>query len=351
MICTGIQTRTIMLRSPFFLLTLTVANITNGQLTPEHPARLEQHLLEVNPQWTKMEQILPDVMTTVRFTSEADRIAAHLHHVHAYLSTHTPTEISPAQHSRRHALLGSLNTYADRGVFPMNDIVPGRSPVFIDKLGNACAVGHLMITSGHAELAERIHEELNLAYVHDIGLPEVAAWAATNGFTVDELAWIQPTYDRMKIRDPRLLASLRMTNGDQIIVHGPANAQAAQKLSLLRKESTGHKRLAILPMLSGVQVVEFDGRVFVGGIPEKKGHSAELYEWNGKSLVAHDPFTGHVGIGALYVQNEALHVRAFPLDEGQYMERYLTEANVWEIVGTSQHDVAPIDVVPERHVP
>ncbi len=304
--------------------------------------------MEVNAQWTKMEPILSDGMTTIHFTSEADRIATHLHRVHEHLSTHTPTEMSPAQRSHRHALLGSLNTYAARGVFPMNDIVHGRSPVFIDKLGNACGVGHLMITSGHAELAERIHEEMNLAYVHDIALPEVAAWAATNGFTIDELAWIQPTYDHMKIRDPRLLASLRMTNGDQIIVQGPANAQAAQKLRLLRKEPTGDKTLATLPMLSSVQVVEFDGRVFVGGMPGEKGPSAELYEWNGRSLIAHDPFAGRSVIGALFVSNETIHVRGHALGSAEYQERYLTEAGDWQTLEVSQQEVAPIEVAPDE---
>lgn len=335
-----------MLRSTFCLVALTAVGITNGQLTPEQPASLPQHLLEVNAQWTTMQPNISKDKTTVRFNSEAERIAAHLHRVQEHLSTHIPTEISPAARSHRQSLMRSLDNYADRSVFPLNDLVPGRSPVFIDELGNACAVGHLMIMSGDEALAERIRAEMNLAYVHDIALPEVAAWAATNGFTIDELAWIQPTYDHMKIRDPRLIATIHMTNGDHFIVQGPANAQVTQKLSLVRKANTGDKVLATLPMLSAVQAVEFAGRVFVAGMPPKTGSAAEVYEWNGKSLVAYDPFAGRLIIGALFVANGTLHVRGHVLGEAEYQERYLTEAGEWKTVETVQEEVAPIEDVP-----
>lgn len=338
-----------MLRSTLLAFALPTIGITSAQLAPYQPATVGEHLLEVNAQWTSMDpSVLLDDARTVGYRSEADRIADHLHRVQGHLSTHLPAEVGRSAQPRRSTLLDALRTYADRGIFPMNDIAPVRSPVFIDALGNACAVGHLMIMSGHAELAERISKEMNLGYVHDITLPEVAEWATANGFTIDELAWIQPTYEHMKVRDPRLLASLHMTNGDQIIVQAPANAQAAQKLRLMRKEHTGDKMLTTLPLLSAVQAVEFAGRVFVSGKPPETGSSAEVYEWNGKSLVAHDPFPGRLVIGALFVSNGSLHVRGHALGVAEYQERYLTEAGEWRTVEAVQQEIAPIEVSPDE---
>lgn len=340
-----------MLRSTFLAFTLPAFGIATAQLTPERPATVGQHLLEVNAQWTAMEPSAFDDARIIHFDSDAERIAEHLHRVQQHLSLHTPAGIDPAAHAHRKTLLDALDVYADRGAFPMNDSVPGRSPVFIDAFGNACAVGHLMISSGHAELAERISREMNLAYVHAIALPEVADWAATNGFTTDELAWIQPTYDHMKHRGPLVLAAIELINGDRFEVHGPAGPEAAQKLSLLRMNATGTKVLTTLPMLTGVQAIEHNGHVFIGGMPPTNGPSAELYEWNGKSLVVHDPFIGRLAIGSLSVQNGTLHALGYKLGEGQPQERYLTEAGVWKKVEPNATAPVPGVVVPEERLP
>jgi hypothetical protein len=167
---------------------------------------------EVNAQWSAREPSVLDDARTVRFSSDAARIAEHLHRVREHLALRTPVGVGPPALAQRRGLLDALDSYADRGIFPVNDIVPGRSPVFIDALGNACAVGHLMISSGHGALAERISADMNLAYVYDITIPEVAEWATTNGFTIDELAWIQPTYDHMKVRGPRVVASIALSS-------------------------------------------------------------------------------------------------------------------------------------------
>lgn len=320
----------IMLRSTLFACTLPAVNISNAQLAPERLAPIHQHLYEVNAQWDAMEPAVFDDSRSVRFNSDVERIAEHLHRVRQHLADHTPEGLNAIERNHRSELLDALDTYSDRSIFPMNDIAAGRSPVFIDDLGNACAVGHLMIASGHAELAERISREMNLAFVKDIPIPEVVAWAGTNGFTIDELAWIQPTYDHMKHRDVGLVASLRTTHGDWLEVRGPASAEAAQKLRLLRKGPGGDKLLATLPMLSGVQVMEHDGHVFIGGMPPTTGSSAELYEWNGKSLVTHDPIPGRMGIGSLSMMNGTLHVLGYGLGEAQPQERYLTKAGEWK---------------------
>lgn len=341
----------IMLRITLLTATFAIVGFSTAQLTADQPATTGQHLLEVNDQWATMGPSALEGSRTVRFHSDAERIAEHLHRVQVQLSANAPEGISLAARSHRSALLDALNTYADRGVFPMNDTAPGRSPVFIDDLGNACAVGHLMITSGHAELAERISAEMNLAYVHDIALPEVGAWATANGFTIDELAWIQPTYDHMKHRDESLIAAFHMTNGDRIEVRRPASLEAAQKLRLLRKDQTGDKVLATLPMLSGVQVMEHNGHVYIAGMPPTNGSPAELYEWNGKSLVAYDPFPGRLGIGSLNMVNGTIQVIGYKLGEGQPQERYLAEDGTWKTVEPVQPEPVPGNSIPEERLP
>lgn len=340
----------IMLRSTLLAFALPAIGSAAAQLPPGCPATAGQHLYEVNDQWAAMEPSAFADARTVRFASEAARIAEHLHRVRQHLALHAPEGLGLPALAHRSALLDALDTYADRGLFPLNDMVPGRSPVFIDKLGNACAVGHLMITSGDAELAERIRQELNLAYVHDIALPEVAAWATTNGFTIDELAWIQPTYDHLEFRDPGLVTSFQLANGDRVEVRSPTSPGAAQKLRLLRKDPAGDKVLATLPLLTGVKAMEYNGHIFIGGMPPDNGPAAELYEWTGKALQAHDPFTGRLAIGSISMRNERLTIVGYALGEGRPQERYLTEAGDWkEIPPTPTPE--PGVVVPEERVP
>ena len=70
------------------------------------------------------------------------------------------------------------------------------SPFFIDHLGTACAVGHLVREDGGIAFAEKIKKENNYAYISELQLiyPELKSWADNNGFTMEELAWIQPGY-------------------------------------------------------------------------------------------------------------------------------------------------------------
>lgn len=165
-----------------------------AQLTPRMEAPLYQHMMEVNAQWRIMDPDLLQDKHPVHFNNEAERIAKHLHLVSAYLRAHRPTPISASAMANRTALLADLDDYADRGKFPQNHVLPYRNPVFIDPAGTACAVGQLIIESGHRGLAERISREMNLAYVQDIHLPELGSWASEHGFTAQELAWIQPGY-------------------------------------------------------------------------------------------------------------------------------------------------------------
>src|SRR5690606_13589481 len=152
-----------------------------------------------NAQWERISPATAALSVPVHFQSEADRIATHLHLVAEQLRTRAPEGLSSVAMAHRSALLNDLVTYADRGLFPQNHVLPYRNPVFIDPHGTACAVGQLMIESGHGDLAETIDREQELGYVEELlrsptlGGP-IATWAGEHGFTGDELAWIQPGY-------------------------------------------------------------------------------------------------------------------------------------------------------------
>ena len=114
--------------------------------------------------------------------------------VRAY-PTRTNRQASPQRQGLARGVAGKkLGTYADRGRFPQNEVLPYRNPVFIDRHNTACAVGQLTIESGNEALARSIQHDMNLAYVHDMKRDDVFAWASASGFTENELVRIQPGY-------------------------------------------------------------------------------------------------------------------------------------------------------------
>lgn len=134
---------------------------------------------------------------------EVTRIRAHLQFVLNELRTRDVTSLPIAAQQARASLLESLARYADRGVFPrrVDDAFSGRRPRFIDDRGVHCAAGQLIADSGEPELARAINQRNEYAYVLDIHEPALTEWAATHGFTVEELARIQPQY-RWRHRPP-----------------------------------------------------------------------------------------------------------------------------------------------------
>ncbi|MCB9797137.1 MAG: hypothetical protein H6741_31000 [Alphaproteobacteria bacterium] len=142
-------------------------------------------------------------------------VAEHLARVEARLRASPPAALEPAQRERREWALDVLQVYREAGRFPHNHVspegrtrpapvlggypdAPRRTPVFIDPHGTRCAVGELLWRSGHEALALEVARRQGLAYVSEIEAPGLAAWAAEYGFTVEELAAIQPAYDYME---------------------------------------------------------------------------------------------------------------------------------------------------------
>lgn len=126
---------------------------------------------------------------------EALRMRVHLEYVRDLLASRPATP--PALADRRAELLGYLGDYIAKGVTPKNTYVPHRNPVFIDAEGNICAVGYLIERSAGRAVAEAIAKAHRLDYLEDIAaaMPEVRSWIASSGFTLDELASIQPGYE------------------------------------------------------------------------------------------------------------------------------------------------------------
>src|SRR5688500_767163 len=120
---------------------------------------------------------------------EATRIATHLRYVANRLRMRDGGAL-------RATLLDALDEYIARGEFPRrtDDPYAGRRPRFIDDRGVHCAVGYLIARSGHAELARSIDAEHEYAHVAEIDSPALHAWASAHGFTLAELAMIQPGY-------------------------------------------------------------------------------------------------------------------------------------------------------------
>jgi hypothetical protein len=126
--------------------------------------------------------------------SSSALIQAHLFQTRAQLAAATPADLDPKLRRQREFLLTRLEEYAARGSFPHNHVLPYQNPIFIDPHGTACAVGQLIIDSGHRALAERIAREHEREYLLEMRDAELAAWVASSGFTADELSRIQPGY-------------------------------------------------------------------------------------------------------------------------------------------------------------
>jgi len=282
------------------------------------------HLTEVNDQWRVMDpSIAQSVTKEIAFSNEAERISTHLRMVREHLIQRQPEGISANQMEKRSLLLDRLAHYANDRKFPQNQVLPYRNPVFIDPYGTACAVGWLMIESGHHALAKEISAAMNLAYVLDMPgtkqWPAIADWANAHGFDTAELAWIQPGYPPNipwaafggGTNGP-VTALLTLQNGN-VLVGGSfdqAGGQNARKVA----QWNGSTLSSLGDGLEGEVncAVEFNGDIYVGG--SMLNGVADLAKWNGSawefSIVTDgkSPWINalHVHDGLLYAAGETM---------------------------------------------
>lgn len=294
------------------LPTLLLAMAATAQLAPGTDAPLFDHLREVNAEWRTRTDAVSDA-TPVRFNNDTERIARHLHLVRVYLATHTPEGLSADQVAQRNELLGALEIYADAGRFPQNHVLPYRNPIFIDPNNTACAVGQLMIESGHRDLAERIDAEMELAYIHEIKLKEVDEWAAEHGFTEDELAWIQPAYSPGIPWYPlgngtneEVTELLRLSDGDLLVAGQFTEAGEQERFHVARWNGTTYEAMGSLPEGTVNAAIEFDGEIIIGG--SFNNAQVDMLTWSGSTWTPSTAFPGkassitafHEYFGTLY---------------------------------------------------
>jgi hypothetical protein len=178
------------------LLAVFVVFITFVNYVSARQNTLREQMYDVNSCWNSFDPILPELEMELNFYSDRDRIKKHLQLVEGSLRSNLPRGISTEQLKRREDALDILKAYWQKGIFPQNTGHLNRTPYFIDHRGVACAVGYLIISSGQAELSYEIARKNNNSYLFDLAdmYPAISQWADFHGFTLKELAWIQPGY-------------------------------------------------------------------------------------------------------------------------------------------------------------
>lgn len=123
------------------------------------------------------------------------RIGRHLAQVEADLRAVDVSHLPAALRLARADNLDRLHRYRLAGEFPRNSGHPGeRVPYFIDDDGILCAVGHLVVESGFADVARDIADSENNTRLLAMTHPALPAWIAASGLTAEECARIQPAY-------------------------------------------------------------------------------------------------------------------------------------------------------------
>lgn len=153
-----------------------------------------EKLCEVNIQWKVQNKKLRINQNIPLISNDITLIQTHLSLVEAELRQVDTRHLSSSQKEKRKHCLDYLHDYTIKGQFPVNTFHTARTPYFIDNYGTACAVGHLIIRTGNKNLAYKISRENNYAYILDLKYSEIHDWAREYGFSVHELAWIQPSY-------------------------------------------------------------------------------------------------------------------------------------------------------------
>lgn len=158
------------------------------------PAASLDKLTEVNRYWQLQPAAALASVPEYRPMSETQWIQLHLSLVEQSLRATNTLHLTASQKKNRSQALDDLHAYWSAGQFPRNEDYSFRTPIFIDRHDNFCAVGYLVKASGHEAVSRKIAAQTNLAYVMDMNYRELDQWAYSYGFSKEELAWIQPGY-------------------------------------------------------------------------------------------------------------------------------------------------------------
>ena len=122
---------------------------------PREVASLYDHLVEVNPRWQLVKTDFIDFTQEISFANDIERIRMHLEVVEKLLKMTKHTNFNNSQLANRSKLINALSLYRENKNYPVNKYHTVRRPYFIDHKGTACAVGHLLQTSGQQVFAAR----------------------------------------------------------------------------------------------------------------------------------------------------------------------------------------------------
>ncbi len=178
------------------IIIVTLFSLQNSFAISVSYPTVQEQLENLNKNWKDICLDYSILKERVPLTNDVSIIQMHLSLVEKTLRNKNVDNLSTEQKQNRKKCLDILHKYWTNGVFPKNLFHAKRTPYFIDKFGTACAVGQLIISTGYGEFAKKVMNENNNAYISELNskYPEINKWATMFGFTIDELAWIQPCY-------------------------------------------------------------------------------------------------------------------------------------------------------------
>ena len=133
------------------------------------------------------------------------RIQTHLEYVSDVLRNRPAGHLTEKQKQNRETYLNLLNDYISAGEFPHNDGHPDkRRPAFISENGHICAVGYLVKQTAGPGIVETISKDFKYAFIPEIDHPRFLEWAEQSGFSMEELAMIQPMYGTIVTEEKKL---------------------------------------------------------------------------------------------------------------------------------------------------
>lgn len=184
------------MRSTFLLLLLLFFALP-GYMSPIGPKTIRANLSKVNAQWRSFDDLeFISQHASIAYHTGDLLIREHLMLVQRYLKEHPPADLTASALDARQQLLEQLWQYAIDMKYPQNQHKRKRTPIFIDEAQRYCAVGFLILASGHGTLAKEINATHHYGYLEAIAEAyPIQEWAEKYGFTLQELAWIQPSYD------------------------------------------------------------------------------------------------------------------------------------------------------------
>lgn len=182
----------------FLLITI----ILSGALL----ANTQELLIEVNPQWNKYTESYSPKHTYSPKT-EKELVKLHLLNAIELIKENTAKlDLNNKQLQQRNKNLEILSEYANRELFPINNIQTERTPIFVDEAGTHCAVGYLLKLDGENEIIDFVTSSNNLIKILEIENESFNSWQENSGFTMDELALIQPGYSGYFVYERDLLS-------------------------------------------------------------------------------------------------------------------------------------------------